>query len=137
MLLPFLLALVPAPATADAGGDVAKGAALLHGCQAELRLSQPEALQHAEQGDLVNGAYCVGYVNGFLANLGEPRGTICTHEQPLVEVLRSYVDFMAQNPGLLERDKRVGLRLALEHAYPCPAAVEMEDLPAGVRRNRL
>ncbi len=104
--------------SSEAVPEAAKGATLLGGCQAEVRLMQRDTLQQAASPDLINGSYCVGYVSGFLAGL-TPASSVCTHEQPMAAVVWAYVDYMEHNPQLLEEDKRVGLRLALEKAFPC------------------
>lgn len=79
------------------------------------------SLENAAQIDLINGAYCLGYLNGFIANLPSTPASICTHADTVGALVRTYVDYMERNPPLLEADKRVGLRMALEDAYPCPA----------------
>ena len=104
-----------------AGPDTTKGASLVRGCQAEVRLMQFTSLEDAPQLDLINGAYCIGYLNGFLAGLPTTPGSICTHGDSMGAMTRAYVSYMEHNPQLLDQDKRVGLRLALEQAYPCPA----------------
>ena len=80
------------------------------------------SLEQAPPIDLINGAYCIGYLNGFTAGLPVVPVSICTHDQDMGAIVRAYVSFMERNPPLLEEDKRVGLRLALEDAYPCPAS---------------
>lgn len=134
LLLAFLAS--PGP-TADSGQDITRGAALLRGCQAELRLMQPGVLPAAAQGDLVNGAYCVGYLNGFISNLSAPHGTICLENQPMGSLVGAYVGFMEQNPRLLEEEKRVGLRLALESAFPCPTTANAVSGNQPLRRDHL
>ena len=80
------------------------------------------SLEDAPQIDLINGAYCLGYLNGFIASLPSTPSSICTHEESIAAMVRAYVTYMERNPPLLEEDKRVGLRIALEVAYPCPAS---------------
>ncbi len=123
MLLPVLLLLLlpHSGVTPDAGKEPGKGASLLKACQAELRLMQPGALTSADAGDLVNGSYCIGYLNGFLANLTTDRNAACPNDEPMAELVRAYVSYMERNPRLLEEEKRMGLRLALQNAFPCPA----------------
>ncbi len=84
-------------------------------------------LSAATQPDLIDGSFCVGFVNGFVANLHSDRTTICTNSAPVGTVIRAYVTFMDKNDKLLEEDRRVGLRLAMEEAYPCP----VKDQPRG------
>lgn len=119
-MLPFLLMLLTSHhgAPGDLVPEAARGATLLRGCQAEVRLMQLDAIRQANSPDLVNGSYCIGYLNGFLAGLA-PASSICTHEQPMAAVVHAYVDYMEHNPQLLDEDKRVGLRLALQSAFPC------------------
>lgn len=57
------------------------------------------------------------------------RSSICTREHTMADLVRAYVDYMQRNPEMLEADKRVGVRLALENAFPCPAV----DLSTGRR----
>lgn len=119
-MAPFLLLLLTfhRGAPGDLLPQAARGATLLRGCQAEVRLMQLDELKQASSPDLVNGSYCVGYLNGFLAGLA-PASSVCTHEQPMAAVVQAYVDYMERNPQLLDEDKRVGLRLALQSAFPC------------------
>lgn len=98
---------------------------------------QPDGLRTAEQADLVNGAYCVGYVNGFISNLAPGPASICIENRPLADLVTAYVSFMDRNPKWLEEDKRVGLRLALEGAFPCPVPSGLTRLPVPSRQNRL
>ncbi len=135
MLTSFLLMFLALPGTsADVGQDTAKGASLLRGCQAELRLMEGAALSSPDQGDLLSGSYCIGYVNGFVANFELGGGRICPDGQPMGELVRAYVNYMKDHPKLLEDDKRVGLRLALQGAFPCP--VSGDSPGAGVRNRR-
>ena len=80
------------------------------------------SLDDAPQIDLINGAYCIGYLNGFTASLPSTPPSICTHDESMGAMVRVYVSYMERNPALLEEDKRFGLRMALEDAYPCSAA---------------
>jgi hypothetical protein len=122
MLLPVLVLATLSATTGDtASQDTSKGASLMRGCQAEMRLMQLASLEEAPQLDLINGAYCIGYLNGFLAALPIDGNSICTHNDSMGAMTRAYVAYMDRNPRLLEEDKRVGLRLALESAYPCPS----------------
>ena len=79
------------------------------------------ALEEAPALDLINGAYCIGYLNGFTAGLPSASSPICTQADSMGNLVRAYVRYMDRNAQLLEEDKRVGLRLALEDAYPCSA----------------
>jgi hypothetical protein len=121
MLAPlFLLALTGPLRPADTSPEISKGAALVRGCQAELRLMALPSFEGVTQGDLIQGAYCVGYLNGFTGGLDPAKAAICTHHDSMGSLVRAYVAYMEQNPHLLEEDKRVGLFLALQNAYPCP-----------------
>lgn len=122
MPFPGLLFLLSAvPGTADATSDAAKGAALLHGCQAEIRLMDAgAALAQAEAADLINGSYCIGYLNGFLTGIHPGAGGVCLGNGNMSDLVRAYVRFMERNPQFAEEDKRIGLRLALQDAFPCP-----------------
>ena len=110
--------------SADAISELSRGSALYRVCQAEVRLMNLPSLVSAASSDLLNGSYCVGYLNGFVANLNRS-AAICPQEVPIGALVRVYVAFMAKNPDMLEKDKRMGLNLALREAYPCPA----EDKP--------
>ena len=137
MPLPLLLLAALLPAVPDVSVTTTKGASLLQGCQAELRLTASDALASPAEGDLVSGSYCIGYVNGFIANLPDDRASICTREQPMMALVQVYVRFMEQNPKLLGEDKRVGLRLALEDAFPCPSTAALSPRRMGLHRSRL
>ncbi len=131
MLLPTLLlglagaGSFPAVDAVAELSKLARGAALYRVCQAEVRLMDLPSLVSADSSDLLNGSYCVGYLNGFVANL-DRSAAICPQEAPIGALIRTYVGFMDKNPNMLEKDKRLGLNLALRGAYPCPA----ETLPA-------
>lgn len=121
-MLPALLLLLTAHhgALDEALPEAARGATLLRGCQAEERLMRLDQAQQAASPDLANGSYCVGYLNGFLAGLN-PASAVCPYQQPMAVVVHAYVDYMERNPQLLSEDKRVGLRAALQTAFPCAA----------------
>ena len=121
MLAPLLLlasTLNPPPAP-DPVRELSKGSALYRVCQAEIRLMNLPSLTKASQSDLLNGSYCVGYLNGFVAN-AEIKTTICPESAPMGDLVRAYVHFLDKNPNLLGQDRRLGLGLALEEAFPCP-----------------
>ena len=99
--------------------QLSKGSALYRVCQAEVRLMDLPSLVSAASSDLLNGSYCVGYLNGFVANLNRSTA-ICPEEVPIGALVRVYVAFMAKNPDMLEKDKRMGLNLALRESFPCP-----------------
>lgn len=80
------------------------------------------SLADASEADLINGAYCIGYLNGFAANLTSGRTTNCAPEGSMGQMVRFYVRYMEKNPSLLDMDKRVGLRKALEESFACEAA---------------
>lgn len=138
MPFPALILVFLGSASHDAAPDASRGEALLKGCQAEMRLLQPGAVASAPQSDLVNGSYCIGYVNGFLAGLAPATASVCTEQAPMISVVGAYVHYMEQNPQLLTEDKRVGLRQALQAAFPCPTAGTGIDLHIGsAHQNRL
>jgi hypothetical protein len=101
--------------------DTSKGASLLRGCQAEVRLMELNSLADAPQMDLINGAYCIGYLNGFMGAPTSGQSSVCLHGESLGAVVRTYVTFMERNPALLDEEKRVGLQQALHASYPCPS----------------
>jgi hypothetical protein len=119
MLAPLLLVLTAALPTVSGLPDPAMGGSLLRGCQAEMRLMALPTLEEAPPLDLINGAYCIGYLNGFLAALPSAKTVICPNQVPMGDLVRSYVEYMQRNPPMQDQDKRVGLRLALQSAYPC------------------
>ena len=123
LLLPLLVLPAP-PRTADAVAELSKGSGLYRVCQAEVRLMDLPSLTTATQSDLLNGSYCVGYLNGYVANL-QPVKAVCPGGAATGALVRNYVNFMEKNPDLLEQDRRLGLSLALRDAYPCP----VETLP--------
>ena len=137
MLAPTLLLLLTAAThlSADTAPDPAKGATLLHGCQAELRLLNLPSLDQAPPIDLIDGAYCIGYLNGFLAGLSP--ASVCTRQQTMAALVTAYVHYMETHPELEDQDKRTGLRLALQNAYPCPATEERILPPQGAAHTGL
>ena len=134
-LLMFTLAASAAGRPADAGRELFKGAALYRTCQAEMRLMELPSLSAARQPDLIDGSYCVGFLNGFTGNLNAARNEVCPGSASMGEVVRTYVAYMDRNPKLMTEDRRVGLRLALQEAYPCPVSPEQPRLedPATAR----
>ena len=79
------------------------------------------SLTAATKSDLSEGSYCVGFLNGFTGNLSSTKNSICTNGASMGATVRTYTDFMTEHPEFLEQDRRVGLRLALQSAYPCSA----------------
>ena len=133
MLGPWLLfALTVVRTPTDGARDVLKGAALYHACQAEVRLMDLPSLTAGKEPDLIDGAFCAGFINGFTGMEAESKTVstiaICTHGASTGTVVRTYVHYMENHLQLMEQDRRLGLRLALEEAYPCPAAGK---LPGG------
>ena len=122
--LALLLATVVTGKAEDATRDVVKGAALYKSCQAEVRLIDLPDISQATQPDLIDGSFCVGFVNGFTGNLSGAKIGICTNGASMGVVVKAYVAFMDKNPKLMDEDRRVGLGMALQSAYPCPAAGE-------------
>lgn len=138
MLLPLLFLALPSTHTISGiEQNAASGSALMQSCQAELRLATSAAVADAVPRDLIGASYCIGYVNGFVGNVPEHQVSICTREQPMIDLVRVYVDFMQRNPRYLELDKRLGLRSALEEAFPCVAADASPSARARMRRDRL
>lgn len=137
MLVPLILlasAVTPSPA-ADAVVELSKGSALYRVCRAEVRLMDLPSMTNASQSDLLNGSYCVGYLNGFVANL--PRQTeICTNSAPMSALVRAYVGYLDKNPDLLGEDRRLGLGMALRDSFPCPVKQTPGLAQAGVSRVR-
>ena len=107
------------PPAADPVAELSKGSALYRVCQAEVRLMDLPSLDKASQSDLLNGSYCVGYMNGFVANL-TTQAEICPQSAPMSELVRAYVDFIEKHTELLTEDRRLGVSLALRIAFPCP-----------------
>ena len=124
VVLSLLLATAVTGKADDATREIVKGAALYRSCQAEVRLMELPDVSHATQPDLIDGAFCVGFVNGFTGNLSGARVGVCTNGSNMGTVVKVYVTFMNENPKLMDEDRRVGLGMALQIAYPCPAAQE-------------
>lgn len=120
LALALLLAASGPSRTADAVAELSRGSALYRVCQAEVRLMDLPSLTQAKQSDLLNGSYCVGYVNGYLANV-HPATAVCTNGEAIGPLIRIYVSFMEKNPDLMDQDRNLGLNRALQDAYPCPA----------------
>ena len=119
-LLLFLLGATGRPG--NPWREIFQGSSLYRDCQAEVRLMELPSLTKAAQPDLIDGSYCVGFVNGFTGNLGSATDAICINGASTGSVVRAYVAFMEKNPKLLQEDRRVGLRLALKQAYACPVS---------------
>ena len=121
----------------EAVREITKGSALLRSCQAEIRLMELPSISQATQPDLIEGTFCVGFVNGYTGNLNGTNAPICTKGANMGEVVRAYVDFMIKNPTLLEEDRRVGFRQALQAKFPCPVVSHprLNDSPAGEARS--
>ncbi len=135
MLVPLLLlaSTVAQPPTADAVVELSKGSALYRVCRAEIRLMDLPSITKASQSDLLNGSYCVGYLNGFMANL-TTQTNICTNSAPVSALVRAYVGYLDKNPDLLGEDRRLGLGMALHDAFPCPTRQTPGLAQAGVSR---
>ena len=120
MLGPALLLALAGPArAADPVAELSKGSALYRVCQAEVRLMNLPSLTEATQSDLLNGSYCVGYLNGYIAN-PRPAPAACIGGVATGTLIQVYVSFMDKNPDLLDQDRNLGLNRALHEAYPCP-----------------
>ena len=104
----------------EAVREITKGSALLRSCQAEIRLMELPSIAQASQPDLVDGTFCVGFVNGYTGNLGGSSAPICTKGANMGEVVRAYVAYMGKHPDLLDKDRGSGFREALQAMYPCP-----------------
>ena len=135
MLAPLLLlaSVTAQPPAPDAVAELSKGSALLRVCRAEVRLMDLPSVTEASQSDLLNGSYCVGYLNGFVANL-TTRTRICTNGAPMGTLVRAYVGFLESNPSLLGEDRRLGLSIALYDAFPCPVPGTGGRAQAGLNR---
>ena len=119
LVLLSLLAFAGSPPPVDAVAELSRGSGLYRVCQAEMRLMNLPSLTGATESDLLNGSYCVGYLNGYVANL-QPVASACPAGTPTSSLVRTYVDYMARNPDLMDKDRRLGLGLALRDSYPCP-----------------
>ncbi len=135
MLVPLLLLAAAAaqPRATDAVTELSKGSALLRVCRAEVRLMDLPSITKASQSDLLNGSYCVGYLNGFVANL-TTKTEICTNSAPMGALVRAYVDFLEKHPDLLDEDRRLGLGMALRDSFPCPSKPAPGLAQAGISR---
>lgn len=130
LLLASLTAKSPAP---DPVTELSKGSALYRVCRAEIRLMDLPTLTQASQSDLLNGSYCVGYMNGFVANL-TTQAEICTHSATMGALVRAYVEFLDKHPELLTEDRRLGVGRALQEAFPCPVRAPSGLNAAGLTR---
>ena len=122
--LALLLTTVVTGKAEDATREIVKGSALYKSCQAEVRLIDLPDISQATQPDLIDGSFCVGFVNGFTGNLSGVKVGICTNGASMGVVVKTYVAFMDKHPKLMDEDRRIGLGMALQSAYPCPAAGE-------------
>ena len=124
VVLGLLLATVVTSKVDDPTREIVKGSALYKSCQAEVRLMELPDISQATQPDLINGSFCVGFVNGFTGNLSGAKIGVCTNGSSMGAVVKAYIAFMDKNPRLMNEDRRVGLGMALQNAYPCPASQE-------------
>ncbi len=137
MLAPLLLLTLTAkPRPGDANLELFKGSALYRSCQAEVRLMDLPSLSTATQPELIDGSYCVGFLNGFTGNLSAGKNGICPKGANMGAVVRAYVAYMEKNARLMDQDRRVGLKLALQEAYPCPASTEPRLVDPATARPR-
>ena len=135
MLVPLLLfaSTVNPPPAPNPVAELTRGSALYRVCRAEVRLMDLPSISQASQSDLLNGSYCVGYLNGFVANLPQ-QSAICTNNAPMGSLVRAYVNFLDKNPDLLGEDRRLGLGMALQASFPCPSkALPSLDKPGLAR----
>ena len=120
MLAPALLfALAAVRPSPDALTELSKGSALYRVCQAEVRVMDQGSVRDGDGSDILNGSYCVGYMNGYMGNLHRD-DAVCTGGAPVGLVVRAYVLFMDKNPNLLGEERQTGVNLALRDAFPCP-----------------
>ena len=137
MLAPLLvLASVVAGRPPDTSASLSQGASLYHLCQAEVKLMGLPSLATATETDIIDGSYCMGYLNGFTGSLHPADAAICTHDESMGALVRVYVSFMDKNPELLTQDRTLGLRLALRDAYPCPSTLQPHSLSSHAASRR-
>lgn len=91
-----------------------------------------ESVAEAAEKDLVDGAFCVGFLSGYTGNSNGLQTGVCTDGAAVGIVVRAYIAYMERNPKLQEEDRREGLRLALQDAFACPASAE----PRTIERSR-
>ena len=124
VVLALLLATAVTGKAEDATREIVKGAALYKSCQAEVRLMELPDLSQGTEPDLIDGSFCVGFVNGFTGNLSGAKVGVCTKGASMGLVVKAYVAYMEENPKLMDEDRRIGLGMALRGAYPCPVEQE-------------
>ena len=105
----------------DAAGELMRGSSLYRGCQAELRLMHLPSLAQAAESDLLNGTYCIGYVNGFVSQLRRD-DAVCPAGVPTGSLVEGYVSYMDSHPELLSQDRGIGLSMALRSGFSCSAS---------------
>jgi hypothetical protein len=113
MILPLLILAAQVP-TAPRGTvpPPGSGSELMVQCVATLGIALG-----AGSGDTVaKGALCMSYVEGFA---DDAKSDVCLPPQPVMPVIHSYLQFMKDNPKYYEMPKAVGLRAAIDAAYPC------------------
>lgn len=124
MLVP-LLVLAMSAQTAPYVDPQDRGSALLRTCQAVVTIEDSKAKPTLSA--VQDAAACTSYITGYNDGIWETDATAsrrryCLNQAPTRELVHVYIAFMQQNPRWLDYHKSVGLNLALQNAYPCPAA---------------
>jgi hypothetical protein len=112
MLVPLLALAMQTPA------DLAKGSALYSECKSYISLIDKS--RDIDTGGMLDAGICLGYISG-VAEARMAAKNLCATSATTATMVRVYVAYMDKYPKLLDGPRWVGVGLALEDAYACPA----------------
>lgn len=81
-------------------------------------------------------AVCIAYFEGFEGGQSWAGEGLCIENVSYGDMVSAYIRYMKGHPEVLNKDKRVGVIMALGHAYPCPAKPN-ETMADKLSNNRL
>jgi len=74
----------------------------------------------ANERDLRDGGFCLGYFRGFGDYNAMASSSICLDRAHTGTAIRVYVAYMEKTPKFLDETMIIGVIYALKDAYPCP-----------------
>ena len=96
-----------------------KGSWLFHGCQAYVRAI--DADKSGDAASMNSAMECLNYVQGFNEGVEMSSPPFCAPDATTTEtMIRVYVNYIHENPKLLDEHRAQGLMQALKSNYPCP-----------------
>ena len=98
-----------------------KGAFLIKTCRASIKLI--DAPKTADNDDVVDSNYCLGYFGGFTALLDRKASHVCLPSNTeLGTLIRIYLKFADDHPVLYQTEKGLGVYGTFLSNFPCSAA---------------